>query len=127
MNALLPELASEHLLYHFESQGYWIKMTDARTFLSAVGPQLEMMRLLSPQALAPKAGAAVPASTEIVGNVLIAESAKIGEDCKLGPDVVIGCVLGKARCVRVLLHMRASQRLHVRIGGARLLLHSHPC
>lgn len=91
MNAVLPSLAAEELLYHFESHGYWVKMTDVRTFLSAVGPQLEMMRLLEPQALAPLSGGEVPASTEIVGNVLIAKGAVIGEHCKIGPDVVIGC------------------------------------
>lgn len=91
MNALLPSLANEGLLHHFESRGYWVKMTDVRTFLSAVGPQLEMMRLLAPHALAPHSGAEVPASVRIVGNVLIARGAVIGEGCKLGPDVVIGC------------------------------------
>jgi mannose-1-phosphate guanylyltransferase len=49
-----------------------------------------MIRLFSPNELAPHDGAQVPASTQIVGNVLIAESATIGEGCKIGPDVVIG-------------------------------------
>ena len=95
MNAVLPALAAEDLLYHFESHGYWVKMTDVRTFLSAVGPQLEMMRLLEPHKLVSNQSGAVPASTEIVGNVLIAQGAIVGEDCKLGPDVVIGCVAAR--------------------------------
>lgn len=40
MNAVLPQLAADELLYHFESHGYWVKMTDVQTFRSAVGPHL---------------------------------------------------------------------------------------
>eukprot|EP00304_Pavlova_gyrans_P006101 CAMPEP_0206049646 /NCGR_PEP_ID=MMETSP1466-20131121/27280_1 /ASSEMBLY_ACC=CAM_ASM_001126 /TAXON_ID=44452 /ORGANISM="Pavlova gyrans, Strain CCMP608" /LENGTH=432 /DNA_ID=CAMNT_0053424737 /DNA_START=42 /DNA_END=1341 /DNA_ORIENTATION=- len=96
MNEVLSQLATEENLYHFESKGYWVKMTDVRTFLSAVGPQLEMTRLLHGADLAPHSGAPVPPTTMIVGNVLIDQTAVIGDDCKLGPDVVIGpkCVLG---------------------------------
>jgi len=90
MNAVLPQFVLDEELYHFESKGYWVKMTDVRTFLSAVGPQLEMMSLLHSNALAPKSGPTLPANTQLVGNVLIDPSAVIGEDCKIGPDVVIG-------------------------------------
>lgn len=104
MNDMLPAMAMDGSLYHLESKGYWVKMTDVRTFLSAAGPQLEMARIMSPNVLAPHSGPAVPKSAQIVGNVLIEASASIGEDCKLGPDVVIGCAprraaLGSAACV----------------------------
>lgn len=90
MNELLPTLASEGQLFHFESQGYWVKMTDVATFLSAVGPQLDMMRLLTPQSLAPSSGPPVPDESTLAGNVLIDDSATIGNGCKIGPNVVIG-------------------------------------
>lgn len=108
MQELLPVLARADQLQSCLLSGHWVKMTDVKSYLGAVGPHLEIMRFMKPEGLA---GPPEDSSYEVRGDVVIHPEAVIGAGCVLGPRVVVGkgCVVGEG----------------VRVEGSTLLEGAH--
>ncbi|KAJ3151467.1 mannose-1-phosphate guanyltransferase [Geranomyces variabilis] len=79
---IFPAIASEGLLHTFDLPGFWMDVGQPKDYLIGTGLYLESLRQKAPTTL--------HSSDEIVGNVLVAPSAKIGSKCKIGPNVVLG-------------------------------------
>lgn len=94
MQDILPELANQEQLQSCLLSGHWVKMTDTKAYLNAVGPHLEIMRFMKPQGLS---STPADASYTIRGDVVIHPEAVIGKGSVLGPRVVVGkgCVVGE--------------------------------
>jgi len=114
MNEIFPLLAAAEELGSMLLTGYWIKITHTNSFLAATGPQLEMMRFMSPGCLTTPAQASAAGFT-VRGDVMIHPGASIGAGCVLGPKVVIGpnCVLAEGvRLENAVLLEGAEVRAH---------------
>ncbi|WIA08727.1 hypothetical protein OEZ86_011313 [Tetradesmus obliquus] len=85
---VFPHVAADGQLYAFTLGGYWMDVGQPKDYLKGLTLHLDSLNIHNPSALHNAPG--------VVGNVLVAASAKIGADCKLGPDVSIGegCVIG---------------------------------
>jgi len=96
MNEVLPRLAGDEQLHSMLLTGYWVKITDATSYMEAMGSHLEIMRFMDPGALLSSAAAAA-AGFIVEGDVMVHETAKIDVNCKIGPRVVVGphCVIEK--------------------------------
>jgi len=94
MNEVLPRLAADEQLHSMLLTGYWVKITDAASYMDAVGSHLEIMRFMSPASLL-SAPTAEAAGYVVHGDVMVHESASVAKGCELGPRVVIGphCVV----------------------------------
>lgn len=86
MNELLPAMASAQQLHSMLLTGYWMKLVDTKSFMEAVGPQLDICKYMSPGSLC-KGG---DGSFTTCGNVMIHPTATVAKGCVLGPSVVIG-------------------------------------
>ncbi|XP_008799379.1 mannose-1-phosphate guanylyltransferase 1-like [Phoenix dactylifera] len=84
---VFPSIAKEGCLYAMVYDGFWMDVGQPKDYLTGLGFYLDYLRRKSALELA--------VGRNIIGNVLIDESAKIGEGCLIGPDVVIGpnCVI----------------------------------
>lgn len=94
LNTILPEMAADEQLQSMLLTGHWTKLTDAKSFMAAIGPHLEMCRFMQPELLVTSASAA---GYEVRGDVMVHTSARVGAGCVLGPRVVVGpgCELGE--------------------------------
>ena len=94
MQDILPVLANAEQLQSCLLSGHWVKMTDTKAYLNAVGPHLEIMRFMKPQGLSTTP---VDGSYTIRGDVVIHPEARVGKGSVLGPRVVVGkgCVIGE--------------------------------
>ncbi|KAJ3318137.1 Mannose-1-phosphate guanylyltransferase 1 [Blyttiomyces sp. JEL0837] len=80
---VFPNMAKEGQLHAMTLPGFWADVGQPKDFLTGMG--LYLASLASHQSPLLRQPAA-----DIVGNVIIHETATIGKDCKIGPNVVIG-------------------------------------
>jgi len=80
---VFPFMAKEGQLYTTELQGFWMDVGQPKDYLTGMCMYLTSIRNKSPEMLCAN-------SSEIVGNVLMHETAKIGKNCKIGPNVILG-------------------------------------
>lgn len=100
---VFPKIAERHGLYSFPLEGYWADIGKPKDFLH--GMELYLQHLASEQSESGKAdkdSVSDRVTTEylatgdnIIGNVLIHPTAKVGDQCLIGPNVTIGsgCVI----------------------------------
>lgn len=79
---VFPGMATDGQLFAYELHGFWMDVGQPRDFLTGMCMYLKSLRQKSPGQLRE--------GSEIVGNVLIDPTAKIGTDCQIGPNVTIG-------------------------------------
>lgn len=77
-----PAMVADNQLHAMTLEGFWMDVGQPRDFLAGMYLYLNSLAMKNADCLSKKDG--------IVGNVLIADGAKIGEDCKIGPNVTIG-------------------------------------
>ena len=82
---IFPKMAEDSQLFAVELDGYWMDVGQPEDFLTGMELYLNSLRkkkvLLQDQ---------LSEGAKIVGNVLIAPTAKIGTQCSIGPNVTIG-------------------------------------
>ncbi|KAE8679471.1 putative mannose-1-phosphate guanylyltransferase 2 [Hibiscus syriacus] len=81
------KIAAEKKLYAMILPGFWMDIGQSRDYITGLRLYLDSLRK--------KASTKLSTGSNIIGNVLVHESAKIGEGCLIGPDVAIGpgCVV----------------------------------
>ncbi|KAJ3128382.1 Mannose-1-phosphate guanylyltransferase 1 [Nowakowskiella sp. JEL0407] len=79
---VFPGMARDGQLHSLVLEGFWADVGQPKDFLAGMQLYLNSIKKKDPSRLA--------SGVEIVGNVLIHPTAKIGSGCKIGPDVVIG-------------------------------------
>lgn len=79
---IFPQIAADQKLYAMVLPGFWMDIGQPKDYIIGLGLYLDYLRKNSSIKLA--------LGSNIVGNVLVHESAVIGEGCLIGPDVVIG-------------------------------------
>eukprot|EP00048_Salpingoeca_helianthica_P011123 m.159615 g.159615 ORF g.159615 m.159615 type:complete len:363 (+) comp15184_c2_seq1:64-1152(+) len=82
---IFPKMAAEHQLYAQDLPGFWMDVGQPPDYITGVGLFLSFMRKAHPETLA-----TAKDGYEIVGDVIVDPSAKIGKNCRIGPHVVIG-------------------------------------
>ncbi|KAF3780276.1 Mannose-1-phosphate guanylyltransferase 1 [Nymphaea thermarum] len=84
---VFPKIAAENKLFAMVLPGFWMDIGQPRDYITGLRLYLDSLRKTSSPMLA--------SGPEIVGNVLVDETAQIGEGCLIGPDVAIGpgCVI----------------------------------
>ncbi|KAH9702243.1 NTP transferase domain-containing protein [Citrus sinensis] len=84
---VFPKIALEGKLFAMVLPGFWMDIGQPRDYITGLRLYLDSLRKKSSFKLATGAN--------IVGNVLVHESAQIGEGCLIGPDVAVGpgCVV----------------------------------
>ncbi|XP_010275250.1 PREDICTED: mannose-1-phosphate guanylyltransferase 1-like [Nelumbo nucifera] len=84
---LFPAIANEGKLFAMVSTGFWMDIGQPKDYLKGLRLYLDHLKRVSPEILS--------VGPYIIGNVLIADSAKIGEGCIIGPDVTVGpdCII----------------------------------
>lgn len=84
---VFPNIAAEEKLFAMVLPGFWMDVGQPRDYITGLRLYLDSMKKKSPEMLM--------TGPNILGNVLVHESAKIGEGCLIGPDVAIGpgCVI----------------------------------
>lgn len=84
---IFPQIALDKKLFAMVLPGFWMDIGQPRDYITGLRLYLNSLRTNSPSKLAN--------GPNIVGNVLVHNSAKIGEGCLIGPDVAIGpdCVV----------------------------------
>jgi len=108
---VFPEIAREKQLFAMVLPGFWMDVGQPKDYISGLSLYLDSLSRSCSDKLAK--------GSNIVGNVIIEESAEIGEDCLIGPDVAIGagCVIEEG--------VRLSQCTIMR--GARIQKHARVC
>lgn len=79
---IFPLMSEEKQLYAFELNGFWMDIGQPKDFLTGMCLYLASLRTKQPRALS--------SNPDVVGNVMIDSSAKIGAGCCIGPNVIIG-------------------------------------
>jgi len=79
---IFPAMANEGQLYTTELQGFWMDVGQPKDYLTGMCLYLNSLKNKSPKMLHKE--------SNIVGNVLIDPSVKIGKNCKIGPNVILG-------------------------------------
>lgn len=84
---VFPKIAADRGLFAMVLPGFWMDIGQPRDYITGLRLYLASLRNREPSKLA--------VGPNIVGNVLVHESAVIGEGCLIGPDVAIGgnCVV----------------------------------
>ncbi|KAF8412533.1 hypothetical protein HHK36_000522 [Tetracentron sinense] len=84
---IFPSIATERGLFAMILVGFWMDIGQPKDYLQGLRFYLDHLRRKSPLELS--------VGPNIVGNVLIDKTAKIGEGCMIGPDVAVGpdCVI----------------------------------
>lgn len=84
---IFPKIAAEKQLYAMVLPGFWMDIGQPKDYITGLRLYLDSLRRNSSGKLAK--------GSNILGNVLVHETAKIGEGCLIGPDVAIGpgCVV----------------------------------
>ncbi|RID61455.1 hypothetical protein BRARA_E00601 [Brassica rapa] len=82
-----PKIAAAQGLYAMVLPGFWMDIGQPRDYITGLRLYLDSLRKKCP--------AKLTTGPDIVGNVLVDETAKIGDGCLIGPDVAIGpgCVV----------------------------------
>ncbi|BFZ09102.1 hypothetical protein BsWGS_12141 [Bradybaena similaris] len=79
---VFPFMAQDGQLFAMELQGFWMDVGQPKDFLTGMCMYLTSLKQKQPEKL--------HQGPDIVGNVLIDPSAKIGNNCRIGPNVTIG-------------------------------------
>ncbi|AES92771.2 mannose-1-phosphate guanyltransferase [Medicago truncatula] len=79
---IFPKIAAEKKLYAMLLPGFWMDIGQPRDYITGLRLYLDSLRNRSSSKLA--------SGSNIVGNVIVDETAKISEGCLIGPDVAIG-------------------------------------
>uniref|UniRef100_H2YVA2 mannose-1-phosphate guanylyltransferase n=1 Tax=Ciona savignyi TaxID=51511 RepID=H2YVA2_CIOSA len=79
---VFPHMAESKELYCMELQEFWMDIGQPKDFLKGMCMYLTSLRQKSADML--------HKGPEIIGNVLVDPSVKIGQNCKIGPNVVLG-------------------------------------
>ena len=79
---IFPAMAADNQLYAHELQGFWMDVGQPKDFLTGMNFYLNSLKQKTPENLY--------SGSDIVGNVLIDPTAKIGKNCRIGPNVSIG-------------------------------------
>jgi mannose-1-phosphate guanylyltransferase len=111
---IFPAMAASGNLYALELRGYWMDVGQPKDYLTGMVVHLNSGDQKS------QLTSALP-DVQIIGNVLIDPSAKVGKGCVVGPDVVIGpaCVLEEGvRIQRSTLLHGAHVRSHAFINNS---------
>ncbi|KAJ3175804.1 mannose-1-phosphate guanyltransferase [Irineochytrium annulatum] len=113
---VFPHMARDGQLHATPLEGFWADVGQPKDFLTGTGLYLNSLATKKSELLAPK-------SANIVGNVLVHESAVIGKDCKIGPDVVIGpgVVVGNGVRLTKTVIMRGSSVKDARLDNTTVL------
>ncbi|XP_078158484.1 putative mannose-1-phosphate guanylyltransferase 1 [Carex rostrata] len=84
---IFPKIATDQKLFAMVLPGFWMDIGQPRDYITGLTLYLDSLRKNSPSKLSK--------GVNIVGNVLVHESAVIGEGCLIGPDVAVGpgCVV----------------------------------
>ncbi|KAH8506090.1 hypothetical protein Peur_044637 [Populus x canadensis] len=84
---VFPKIAAENKLFAMVLPGFWMDIGQPKDYVAGLRLYLDSLRKMSSPKLA--------TGPNIVGNVLVDESAVIGEGCLIGPDVAIGpgCII----------------------------------
>lgn len=84
---VFPQIAGEKKLFAMVLPGFWMDVGQPMDYISGLSLYLGSLRKTDSFKLA--------TGPQIIGNVLVDESAIIGEGCLIGPDVAIGsgCVV----------------------------------
>ncbi|KAL5985431.1 cytochrome c1 [Asimina triloba] len=84
---IFPSIAEDGQLYTMILTGFWMDIGQPKDYLAGQSLYLDYLRRNLSLELA--------VGSNIIGNVLIDKSAKIGDDCVIGPDVVVGpdCII----------------------------------
>lgn len=84
---VFPQIAKEKKLFAMVLPGFWMDIGQPKDYISGLSLFLDSLRKRDSFKLA--------TGPNIIGNVLVDESARIGEGCLIGPDVAIGpgCVV----------------------------------
>ncbi|GAY49748.1 hypothetical protein CUMW_121460 [Citrus unshiu] len=84
---VFPEIAAENKLFAMVLPGFWMDIGQPKDYITGLRLYLDFLQKHSSSKLA--------TGSNIIGNVLVHEGAKIGDGCLIGPDVAIGpgCVI----------------------------------
>lgn len=84
---IFPKIAAEEKLYAMILPGFWMDIGQPKDYITGLRLYLDSLRKKSPSNLS--------YGSNIIGNVLVHATSKIGEGCLIGPDVAIGpgCVI----------------------------------
>ncbi|KAI4354560.1 hypothetical protein L6164_003410 [Bauhinia variegata] len=84
---IFPKIAADEQLYAMVLPGFWMDIGQPKDYITGLRLYLGSLQRKSPSNLA--------TGSNIVGNVLVEESAVVGDGCLIGPDVAIGpgCVV----------------------------------
>lgn len=116
---VFPKIAKENKLYAMVLPGFWMDVGQPRDYISGLHLYLDSLRRNHPEKLAKGAN--------VVGNVIIHETAQIGEGCLIGPDVSIGqnCVIeAGVRLSRCTIMRGVRVKKHACISGSIIGWHS---
>ncbi|GLT37508.1 hypothetical protein SLA2020_118210 [Shorea laevis] len=79
---VFPKIAAENKLYAMVLPGFWMDIGQPKDYITGLRLYLDSLRRKSSPKLA--------TGSDVIGNVLVDESAVIGDGCLIGPDVAIG-------------------------------------
>ncbi|XP_021289383.1 mannose-1-phosphate guanylyltransferase 1-like [Herrania umbratica] len=116
---VFPKIAGENKLYAMVLPGFWMDIGQPKDYITGLRLYLDSLRK--------KSSAELEAGSNIVGNVLVDESAVIGEGCLIGPDVAIGpgCIIESGvRLSRCTIMRGVRIKKHACISGSIIGWHS---
>ena len=116
---VFPSIAAENKLFAMVLPGFWMDIGQPRDYITGLRLYLDSLRKNSSSKLA--------RGSNVVGNVLVDETAKIGEGCLIGPDVAIGpgCVVESGvRLSRCTVMRGVRIKKHACISGSIIGWHS---
>ncbi|KAJ3668939.1 hypothetical protein LUZ60_010889 [Juncus effusus] len=116
---IFPKIASDQKLYAMVLPGFWMDIGQPKDYITGLRLYLESLRKNSPEKLSK--------GSNILGNVLIHETAVIGEGCLIGPDVSLGrnCVVGPGvRLSRCTIMKEVRVKEHACVTGSIVGWHS---
>lgn len=92
---VFPAMVREGQLFAMELQGFWMDVGQPKDFLTGMCLYLQSLRAKQPHKLHPQ-------GPNVVGNVLVDRSARIGNNCRIGPNVTIGpnVVIEDGACIK---------------------------
>lgn len=107
---VFPFMANEGELFCMELQDFWMDIGQPKDYLIGMCMYLNSLRKRDPELL--------HKGCDVIGNVLIDPSARVGQNCKIGPNVVIGpgvVVEDGVRIKRSTLMRDAKVKSHARL------------
>lgn len=116
---IFPKIACEQKLYAMILPGFWKDIGQPKDYISGLRLYLDSLRR--------KSASELTLGPQIVGNVLVDETAVIGDGCLIGPDVAIGpgCVIESGvRLSRCTVMRGARVKKHACISSSIIGWHS---